>query len=161
MDTPGLYTGGCMCGEIRYEASGPLMFTVLCHCHMCQQWSGSAFFGSSAFQRENVTFVHGAPRDYRSSSVCDRGFCGTCGSSLYTRYASGGIFDNVLFIGVGTLDNPEWTRPVAHYGAEGEISWMRLADGLPRLRIDVDDPAKQNALLDELKSAAMNHMPGM
>ena len=99
--TDATLTGGCLCGAIRYEAAADALFTVVCHCRMCQQWTGSTMFGSVAFARRAVTFTKGTPRTHTSSSICDRGFCSECGSSLYTQYASGGVFDRVIL---------HWTR---------------------------------------------------
>ena len=110
--------------------------------------------GSAAFARDAICFTHGEPALYQASSVCDRGFCATCGSSLFTSYHSGGVFDNVYFVGLGTLDDPEIARPSMHYGAEGELSWMHRDDGLPRIRIDVDDPGDQNALFERMVAEA-------
>ena len=144
------HSGGCLCGAIRYEARKAPKFSVLCHCHMCQQWTGSAMLATAAFDRDAVAFTAGEPRVHRSSAVGERGFCGECGSSLFTRYASGGAFDDVIFIGLGTLDDPEIAPPDVHYGAEGELSWMRRDDGLARICIDTDDPADQNALFERM-----------
>ena len=44
------HTGGCLCGAIRYETRSSPRFTALCHCRMCQQWSGSAMLGHSCFR---------------------------------------------------------------------------------------------------------------
>ena len=146
--------GGCMCGAIRYEARRARRFSVLRHCRMRRQWTGGAMLGTTAFDRDAVTFTAGEPRVHRSSSVCERGFCGDRSSSLFTRYASGGVFDEVIFIGLGALDDPETAPPAVHYGAEGELSWMRRDDGLPRIRIDTDDPADQNALFENMLRSA-------
>ena len=143
-------SGGCMCGAVRYEADQPQLFTALCHCRMCQRWTGSPMFGSAAFVRESISFTKGEPKTHKSSAVCERGFCADCGSSLFTLYSSGGVFDTVIFIGVGTFDDPEIAPPDVHYGAESELSWMHRDDGIPRIAIDVDDPAEQNALLEKL-----------
>ena len=115
------HTGGCLCGAIRYEARQSALFTVLCHCHMCQQWTGSPMLGTAAFDREAVSFTNGTPKTHLSSTVCERGFCADCGSSLFTQY-SGGVFDTVIFIGLGTLDDPDLGEPDVHYGVENEIS---------------------------------------
>ncbi len=33
-------TGGCYCGEIRYEINGALEVTAQCHCRECQYITG-------------------------------------------------------------------------------------------------------------------------
>jgi hypothetical protein len=35
--------GGCLCGDVRYSASGDPVFTSICHCQQCQKQTGSAF----------------------------------------------------------------------------------------------------------------------
>jgi len=35
--------GGCLCGGIRYEISGPLTEAGNCHCSMCRRFHGAAF----------------------------------------------------------------------------------------------------------------------
>ncbi len=121
---------------------------------MCQRWTGSAMLATVAFDRDAVVFTQGEPRTYWSSAVSERGFCPDCGSSLFTRYSSEGAFDGIIFIALGTLDDPESVRPDVHYGAEGELSWMRREDGLTRVHIDVDDPGEQNALFERLMAAS-------
>ena len=151
-----IHTGGCLCGAIRYEVRQSASGTVLCHCHMCQQWTGSPMLGTAAFDRDAVTFTKGTPKIYQSSTVMDRGFCADCGSSLFTRYFSGGVFDKGIFVAIGTLDEPDLGLPDAHYGAEGELSWMHRDDGIPRIKIDVDDPAEQNVLFEKLMAYTTN-----
>ena len=33
-------TGGCLCGSVRYEVTGPLRDVVECHCAMCRRTHG-------------------------------------------------------------------------------------------------------------------------
>ncbi len=40
-------TGGCLCGAVRYEANELPSKGVVCHCHVCQRTTGSAFEASS------------------------------------------------------------------------------------------------------------------
>jgi len=35
--------GGCLCGDVRYLASGDPVVTSICHCRDCQKQIGSAF----------------------------------------------------------------------------------------------------------------------
>ena len=36
-------TGGCLCGQVRYETKAEPMMTGVCHCKNCQKQAGSAF----------------------------------------------------------------------------------------------------------------------
>ena len=35
--------GGCNCGEVRYLVTKPPLAAYICHCHLCQKRTGSAF----------------------------------------------------------------------------------------------------------------------
>ena len=47
------YLGGCSCGKIRYELLTEPMFTHCCHCHLCQQITGSAFITNTIIEGAN------------------------------------------------------------------------------------------------------------
>ncbi|WP_041548911.1 GFA family protein, partial [Chamaesiphon minutus] len=52
MKTP--FTGGCMCGAIRYECSAEPIAMGLCHCQDCQRATGSAFAAAVMLPRSAV-----------------------------------------------------------------------------------------------------------
>ena len=35
--------GGCQCGSVRYQVTGPPRMVYACHCTECQRQSGAAF----------------------------------------------------------------------------------------------------------------------
>jgi hypothetical protein len=37
------FTGGCLCGRVRYECSADPIFMGNCHCRDCQKASGGAY----------------------------------------------------------------------------------------------------------------------
>src|SRR5207249_3054798 len=41
--TPIPFTGGCVCGAVRYELTAEPILTLKCHCRDCQHITGSGF----------------------------------------------------------------------------------------------------------------------
>ena len=76
------WTGGCLCGAVRYEASEPPQKSGYCHCRMCQKVSGAPCTVGVYFAKQVFRITRGQPTIYRSSNVAERGFCRSCGSQL-------------------------------------------------------------------------------
>jgi hypothetical protein len=78
------YSGGCVCGSIRYEALGPAENAHTCSCKTCQRHTGSPTVVWVEFAQERVKWVGagGAPSVFRTSDYSSRAFCPTCGSSI-------------------------------------------------------------------------------
>ena len=134
-------TGGCLCGAVRYEASEPPSEGGLCHCRVCQRTTGSAFEALAMFPRTVFRFTKGEPKRYRSSSIMEKCFCPHCGSPLTDQYlvpVSTSLHPDMVWVHIGTLDNPEAVSIDFHYGVESQLSWVHFDDGLPRTRCDED-----------------------
>ena len=126
-------TGGCLCGAIRYESSGPPNWVSYCHCRTCQKAYGALFGLFAAFSGTAFRFTQGRPHYYRTSSRAKRGFCAACGTPIDFWYDDG----PEMGVLIGTLDHPEdWPADRRHNGAEHEVQWLVIDDGLPRVRID-------------------------
>ncbi len=137
------WAGGCICGAIRYEASEPPREAGTCHCHICQQFSGSAYWAFAGFSVSAFRFTKGEPKIYKSSPIAERGFCRNCGSSMIVRYLEqmGGDAKSgpgQYWVGIGTLDHPEAVSLDYHYGVDGQLPWVLFDDDLPRTRCDED-----------------------
>lgn len=130
-----MWTGGCLCGAIRYEATLEKSETWYCHCRMCQRWTGSVVATDAIVKENEFRITKGEPKFFRSSHYAERGFCKDCGSPLIFR----AIEDDWLSIQTGTLDDPEVAPPAGHYGIEGKISWLTIVDDLPRIRTEEDE----------------------
>lgn len=76
-------SGQCLCGAVRITVTNPSGWVGVCHCAMCQRWSGSVFASFPAAP-ETVT-VSGPVKVHASSQLAERAFCGTCGSHLWMR----------------------------------------------------------------------------
>ena len=119
---PAPYTGGCQCGQVRYELTAEPKRLVACHCKECQRQSGSAF-GMSMLVAEDNLAVTGVTKQF--TRIADSGnpntgvFCPECGVRIYNvpRYVRG-----MLVLKPGTLDDTSWLRP-------GYFVWMKSAQG--------------------------------
>lgn len=80
----GRLSGRCLCGAVTMEIDGRHTAAVgLCHCRMCQRWSG-AVFANFEVEPEAVT-ISGDVARFASSEFAARYFCPVCGSNLWFR----------------------------------------------------------------------------
>jgi hypothetical protein len=101
-------TGGCLCGGVRYEVRGPLRDVVVCHCSRCRRFHGHVG-AYAACDAGDLVVEEGALRWYEEDDRA-RGFCSTCGASLFWRAAGRAT----ISVAAGTLDPPTGVRTVAH-----------------------------------------------
>ncbi len=66
---------------------------------------------------------------YRSSANGVRGFCARCGSSLTFKDEND---PDMLWLTMGSLDQPDAVNPGEHWFAADKLSWLHLDDDLPR-----------------------------
>ena len=127
-DLPECHTGGCLCGAVRYEVRGPLRDVVNCYCTMCQRLHGDCGAHSKA-DKADIAIIEGRGlRWYASSDRARRGFCGTCGSSLFWE-AVGQPGTGIL---AGTLDQPTGLRTIGHIFVAEKCDFTEIAGGGPR-----------------------------
>ena len=107
-----VHTGGCACGRIRYEMRRPPRACFNCHCRACQRYTGSAFIAVALVPIQGFVLTQGEPVFYVSKGdnghEISRGFCGHCGSPVFTRLAR--LPDHVG-VPAASLDDPSWFRP--------------------------------------------------
>jgi hypothetical protein len=128
------WTGGCLCGAVRYEATVSESENWYCHCGMCQKATGSVVSTSAIIKKTELRILKGAAKYYQSSGSIERGFCANCGSPMFFRP----IKEDWISILSGTLDDPEVAPPEGHYGIESKISWLRIVDDLKQLTTEDD-----------------------
>ena len=76
--------GKCLCGAVTIRIDGPHdPRPGVCHCRMCQRWSGGAFMAFNASAK--AVTISGEVRLFQSSTFAERAFCPVCGSHLYSR----------------------------------------------------------------------------
>jgi len=123
------YTGGCLCGALRYSSSVDPIDAGYCHCRMCQKISGATVLPWASFSPSDLNYTKGQPKIYKSSDWGQREFCEACGSQIAFR---GMERNDTVEINVGTLDDPEIITPEYHVWCASQVSWFDTADELPR-----------------------------
>jgi hypothetical protein len=120
--------GGCLCGQVRYRATGVARGITICHCTSCRRASGAPLVAWSGFPAEGFAFTRGAPVTYPSSPGVERTFCGKCGTQLTYRRQDDATNVDVT---IASMDDPESIAPQDHTWVSERLSWMKLGDGLP------------------------------
>jgi len=121
--------GRCLCGAVTYRATGTPRHLTHCHCESCRRASGAPFVSWATFRAADFQFTGAAPAQFRSSARAVRTFCGTCGTPLTFQLTGA---PEEIDITICSLDDPETLHPEDHTWTQRQLSWISLADGLPR-----------------------------
>ena len=106
------FTGGCLCGNVRFVASDRPYRVGLCHCLDCRKHHGALFHASAIFA-EDAVVIEGETRNYEG-----RFFCPNCGSSVYSR--SG----DEIEVNLGSLDAPDQLVPSYELWTARREAWL-------------------------------------
>lgn len=121
--------GGCLCGGIRYEISGPLSDAENCHCSMCRRHHGAAFATYAKVKPEHFRWLTGREllSVFESSPGIGWAFCRVCGSSLGIPAG-----EKLAEITLGTVASDPGIRPAEHIFVGSKASWHEITDTLPQ-----------------------------
>ncbi len=123
------YTGGCQCGELRYEVVGTPRKLVVCHCTDCQRQSGSAFGMTLVVNEADFRLTKGEVKTFASKSAIGRAklgaFCPQCGTRIYHKpeWRPGAVS-----VKPGTLDDTSGLRPDMHIWTRSRQPWVTIPD---------------------------------
>jgi hypothetical protein len=106
------FTAGCLCGDVRIEATGRPYRVGICHCLDCRKHHGALFHASGIFP-ENSVKIEG-----KTSEYAGRHFCPRCGSSVFGR--SG----DEVEVNLGALDAPDQLIPTYEVWTIRRESWL-------------------------------------
>ncbi|TMM52683.1 GFA family protein [Sulfitobacter sabulilitoris] len=91
--------GRCLCGAVTVSVQVDNPILRACHCDMCRRHTSGMFISLATVPGTGA--VTGPAQSFRSSDWAERGFCGTCGSTLWygaiqegARNFAAGLFEN-------------------------------------------------------------------
>ena len=125
------WTGGCLCGAVRFRATADPIRVVSCHCGQCRRHSGAAFLTFVHFPVGGFEWLGTAPTRFRSSADAERGFCPRYGSTLSMHEA---VLPDRVQVTLGSLDHPDRVRPDDQVWTESQLPWLKIDDDRPRFR---------------------------
>jgi hypothetical protein len=103
-----------------------------CHCSNCQLASGAPFASGIVVKTMDLE-ISGSPKAYavRASSgkMTTRGFCGDCGTPLFTQSEANTEFTSIRF---PTLDDASAFSPMLEIWTSSAQPWACLDEKLPR-----------------------------
>ncbi len=106
------FSGGCLCGRVRFVAEGLPYRVGLCHCLDCRKHHGALFHASAVFP-EDAVHVDGETRAYAG-----RFFCPRSGSSGFSRSA------DEIEVHLGALDAPDQLTPTYELWTSRRECWL-------------------------------------
>ena len=106
------FTGGCLCGSLRIEASGAPYWVGICHCLDCRKHHGALFHAAAIFPLNAVTII-GDAQSYEG-----RFFCPRCGSSVFS------VSVDEIEVNLGSLDEPDQLTPSYELWTIRRESWL-------------------------------------
>ena len=97
-----LHKASCLCGGVRFEVTGRLRDVVACHCIQCRKQTGNYMSATGCVDEAlKMTSTSGLAW-YESTPGYKRGFCSTCGSTLFWKADT---YDRIA-IAAGVFDDP-------------------------------------------------------
>lgn len=124
--------GRCACGTVRFEITAPLRAARYCHCHRCQQRTGTAASINAALDASAFRMLRGEDRlaFWQPPSGMAKWFCQDCGGQLFSRASADAP---VMAVRLGTIEGDPGVRAEWHQWVSSAASWEPLPDdGLPR-----------------------------
>ncbi|HEY9091228.1 GFA family protein [Parasphingorhabdus sp.] len=122
------HKGSCLCGAVKIRVEGKLSDADGCHCSQCRKQTGhylvSTNVPKSALSVEGEENV----RWYPSSDNARRGFCGTCGSTLFWDP----LRKDGIAIAMGLFDGPTGAKLTHHIFTADKGDYYEITDGLPQ-----------------------------
>jgi hypothetical protein len=120
--------GRCMCGQVRYNATGGMRWAMLCHCEDCQRAAGADYVSWFGIANEDLTW-EGERAFHGSSPAVRRSFCPTCGTPM--SYETAKLADETHLY-APSLDDRSFYRPSRHIYWGEHAPWLAEAWGLPK-----------------------------
>ena len=123
--------GSCICGAVKYEATGNPPRFYHCHCSRCRKASGTGHATNLFLEPGQLKWLSGEDqvRSYKVPEALrfSNAFCATCGGRVPRQRNN----PDVVMIPAGSLDDETPIKPQARIFAGSRASWSCEGDTIP------------------------------
>ncbi len=138
------YTGGCLCGAVRFSLNARPRAINACHCTDCRKATGAGAAIFLHMDRAAITHTSGTLARYRKTADSGREIdiarCAACGTRLWHEPVA---FASLSFVCTGALDDVSWVVPTSHIW----IASGAPTDSITPGALTFDGPAPDRQLL--------------
>ena len=124
--------GSCLCGEVRFEMTGPPLGVNHCHCSRCRKARGTANATNLFLRIDGFAYLSGTEllTEYKPKGAVrfTHAFCKVCGASMPRIDRALGI----AIIPMGAFDDDPGIRPQRHIFVSSKAAWDEIHDDLPQ-----------------------------
>ena len=124
-----MLTGHCECGAVRFTVKNARKEVTQCHCTQCRRFSGHVWAATHAEFSDVVFEADQTLTWFSSSDFAKRGFCSTCGCSLFYRMNE----EDGIGIAVGALDGETGMTTGRHIFVKDKGDYYDIADDAPQI----------------------------
>jgi hypothetical protein len=117
--------GGCLCGAVRFVATGEPKAVYWCHCQSCRRHTGAPVAVLARYDLNAYTVTKGEITKFDSTpGRTRRGFCARCGSTLTCESLPG---PTETHFHIGAFDQAAQLEPSKQqFFPEERLQWLHL-----------------------------------
>lgn len=123
-----MYTGACLCGEIKFNIHQNINKIFICHCQQCQKAQGSAFVAVVTIDLKNFQLLSGENflTEFFYTPNKRRVFCKQCASPIFSARLD---LPNVIRLRVGIIDQQlNEAQVYSHAFTDEKACWFDLPE---------------------------------
>ena len=124
------FSGGCLCGAVRYMCDERPVMAGHCHCEDCQRLTGSGHSTGAMYSVGQVV-ISGPIGEYTLTSNAGnqvtRVFCPSCGSPIYGRNSG---MPGFITLSLGTFNDARGFEPAVVIFARNRKPWDLMDNSL-------------------------------
>ena len=118
----------CLCEGVKIKVKGKLRHVINCHCSQCMKTHGN-YAAYTACSEDKIIFIKKRTlKWYKSSNIAKRGFCSTCGASMFYKL----LKSNNISIAAGLFHNPTKLKTHSNIFTKDKLDYYKLDRSLPK-----------------------------